>query len=510
MEDTLNSLNLNPAPGSMEERTAFAMLRARLPALSRRTSNDPRVPHTVVVIPSLSVDQRELAKLTGAHHYEERMLFLLMLLRRPRTRMVFVTSDALDPIVADYYLHLLAGVPSSHARQRLVLMHTGDVSARPLSQKILERPRLMGRIRRAVGDLDHAHMICFNSTHLERTLSVQLGVPLYANDPELNDLGSKSGCREVFREAGILMPDGMERLHDAQQIAEALVELKARHSDLRRAVVKLNHGFSGEGNAVFEYGPVGGDTVAAIKNALPQLRFEAAGETWDSFQEKYQQMGGVVEAWIEGQGKRSPSAQCRVNALGQADVVSTHDQVLGGAAGQVFLGCTFPAQDGYRKEVHHAGLVVAEAMARRGVMGRFGVDFVSVPGPDGWRHYAIEVNLRKGGTTHPFLTLKFLTDGTYDHESGLFYSQTGQAKYYYASDNLQSPRYRGLMPQDLIDISVYHGLHFHTPTERGVVFHLIGALSEFGKLGVVSIGDNPQQALFLYRKTMQVLDQETS
>jgi hypothetical protein len=49
-------------------------------------------------------------------------------------------------------------------------------------------------------------------------------------------------------------------------------------------------------------------------------------------------------------------------------------------------------------------------------------------------------------------------------------------------------------------------VHFDSTTERGVVFHLIGALSEFGKLGLVCIGDNPQQAEFLYRKTRGVLD----
>ena len=47
-----------------------------------------------------------------------------------------------------------------------------------------------------------------------------------------------------------------------------------------------------------------------------------------------------------------------------------------------------------------------------GVIGRFAVDFVTVQDDDGgWSAYAIELNLRKGGTTHPFLTLQFLTDG---------------------------------------------------------------------------------------------------
>lgn len=125
---------------------------------------------------------------------------------------------------------------------------------------------------------------------------------------------------------------------------------------------------------------------------------------------------------------------------------------------------------------------------------------------DQWKHYAIEVNLRKGGTTHPFLTLRFLTDGSYDTENGLFYSQSGRPKYYYASDSVQSDNYKGLGPSDLVDIAVMHELHYHAATDRGVVFHLIGALSEFGKLGMVCIGDNRQQAEFLYRRTRQVLD----
>jgi hypothetical protein len=133
---------------------------------------------------------------------------------------------------------------------------------------------------------------------------------------------------------------------------------------------------------------------------------------------------------------------------------------------------------------------------------------MSVRNPTGWTHKAIEVNLRKGGTTHPFLTLKFLTAGSLNLEDGLFYAPSGRPKFYFATDTLQEERYKGLLPEDLVDIVVYHGLHFHGPTERGVVFHLIGALSEFGKLGIVAIGDNLTQARFLYKRTLQVLDDE--
>ena len=311
------------------------------------------------------------------------------------------------------------------------------------------------------------------------------------------------------------MPFGFERLRTHDDIARALAEVKRYDPETRRAVVKLNDGFSGEGNAVFRMEDLDGtasvsDLSARIKDLLPErLKYEAPAEHWESFIQKYGEMGGIVENWVEGENKASPSAQCRVNALGEPQVISTHDQVLGGPSGQVFLGCTFPAIDAYRMEIQSSASRIAEVLARKGVIGRFAIDYVSVPTAEGWTHSAIEINLRKGGTTHPFLTLKFLTAGSYSYEDGLFYAPSGRPKYYFATDALQEDRYRGLLPEDLVDIAVYHGLHFHGPTERGVVFHLIGALSEFGKIGVVAIGDNPQQAHFLYRRTMQVLDEET-
>jgi len=61
-----------------------------------------------------------------------------------------------------------------------------------------------------------------------------------------------------------------------------------------------------------------------------------------------------------------------------------------------------------------------------------------------WEPYAIEINLRKGGTTHPFLTLQFLTDGTYDPDTAIFTAPNGRQKFFVASDHVESPRYRTL------------------------------------------------------------------
>ena len=192
--------------------------------------------------------------------------------------------------------------------------------------------------------------------------------------------------------------------------------------------------------------------------------------------------------------------------------VSTHDQILGGPSGQVFLGCRFPARDDYRLRVQEAGVAIGRVLAARGVVSRFGVDFlVHRDDPAGeWKLSALEINLRMGGTTHHYLALQFLTGGSLDPASGLFLSPSGHAKYYKATDNLYSERYRGLLPEDLVDILTVNKLHYSHGTESGVLFHLIGALSQFGKLGLTAIANSPAQVDELYAHTLAVLDRETT
>ena len=498
-------------PGSAEELDRFARLQEQLPDLFETVFPHPRAPRTVVVIPSLSLDGEFLKKIEGVQHYEERMLCLLMLLRLPNAHLIYVTSTPIDGSIIDYYLHLLPGIPGSHARRRLTLLSCHDASPVPLTQKILDRPRLLQRLREAIPDAAGAHMTCFNVTALERTLAVRLGAPIYGCDPAYYHPGTKSGSRKAFKEAGFPPPDGFENLRDKDDLVEALVDLKRRHPALERAVVKHEEGASGEGNAIFAYEgcPSGDGLKAWVQTHLPDtLRFEAHQETWERYLAKFEELGGIVECFIEGDVKRSPSMQGRITPLGENELVSTHDQVLGGPSGQIFLGCTFPADESYRREIQEIGMRVGEVLYERGALGRYGIDFISIKQGSRWRHYPIEINLRKGGTTHPFLMLQFLTDGTYDPETGLYYTPTGQRRFYIASDNLQSPAFQGLTPEDLIDIAVENNLHFHGATQQGVVFHLIGALSEFGKLGVLCIADSPAHARALYQETVAVLNRE--
>lgn len=518
-----------PPPGSQEEDRIFRYLYDQLAPIWRSLMQEKQLDETVVVVPSFSLDPEELLKIGGIEFYEERLLFLLILLRNPRTHIVYVTSLPIRDRIVDYYLQLLPGVPYSHARARLHLYSTDDASRdKSLTQKILERPALLKRIRNCARMTPISHLTVFNVTHLEKTLSVALGLPLMGADPRHLPIGTKSGCRKLFRETGVLFPDGFEDLKNIRDIATATVDLYIRHANLKRVVIKINEGFSGEGNAIYRI-----DALRALGNPLPldcrnraiqlvidtlptQCKMQAPHLPWAEFLRKFEQMEGVVEEFLEGVQKESPSVQTRLTPLGEAQVISTHDQIMGGDDGQVFLGCRFPAAAPFLKDLHAGGKRISQHLVSSGLIERVSIDYLAVPAnpehpvspSNPWKLYAIEINLRKGGTTHPFRTLQFMTGGFYDPDACRFTTPNGESKFYVASDNLVSEKYRGLLPEDLIDLTTYAGLHYNSTTNTGVIFHMIGAISQYGKLGITCIANSPEEAQALYDKTIRTLDLE--
>ena len=168
---------------------------------------------SVVVVPSISIERRTASSGTVMQAMEERALFLLLLLRQPRLRMIYVTSQPISDAIIEYYLGLLPGVIPSHARARLTLVPVGDGSPTPLSAKLLARPRLLREIRALIPNSERCHLIPYNTTPLERDVALSLGIPMYGADPRLVDLGSKTGCRRMFEECEVQYPIGAEDLH---------------------------------------------------------------------------------------------------------------------------------------------------------------------------------------------------------------------------------------------------------------------------------------------------------
>jgi hypothetical protein len=470
--------------------------------------------NTIVVVPSMTVDFEFSSAQQQA--YEERFLFMLFVLRQPQVRLIYITSSAIETSIIDYYLHTLPGVIIGNARKRLFLVSPFDATAdRPLTQKLLERPRLIRQIRALIRDLERAHLVPFVTTDLERELAVRLGIPMYAADPRFFAFGTKSGSRRIFAEEGVPYPLGAENLFSFEALIKTVALMRATKPGLRQVIVKLNEGLSGAGNAVVDLMdlPPSGDPLEpeTLAGRLRAMRFEAAGLEYEEYLAKLEEGGGIVEEFVTGEVIYSPSAQLRVTPLGEIEQLSTHDQMLGGPSGQSYLGARFPANPAYGPMIMREAAKIGRRFAREGIVGRFAVDFVVVRAPDGsWKPYAIEVNLRKGGTTPPFLTLQYLTDGQYYPEKGIFTTARGHQKCYVASDHVESPDYRVFTPEALFDIISYHRLHFDHTSQTGVVLHMISAVAAAGRLGVTAIADTPAEAEALYHRFLKVLDEEAA
>ena len=104
----------------------------------------------------------------------------------------------------------------------------------------------------------------------------------------------------------------------------------------------------------------------------------------------------------------------------------------------------------YAASLARDSLAVAQRLAGEGVVGRFSVDFLACREGDRWTTYALEANLRNGGTTHPLATLTALCGDGYDVASGTYVTGDGRARCYQATDHLASPAYASLTTDDVL------------------------------------------------------------
>ena len=248
-------------------------------------------------------------------------------------------------------------------------------------------------------------------------------------------------------------------------------------------VIKLNDGFSGQGNAVVDLAGHNGSLLDS------PVVFCAEEESW-SLTRPRSSRAARRSCWTCRAWSRR-ACSCVSRPGGEPMVLSTHSQVLGGPNRQVYLGCRFPADVAYRDGIRQAAERVGRELAGRGVIGYFGVDFFVVPERGRQRVFLSEINLRVGGTTHPFGMASLVTDGCYDVAGGYLVAG-GRAKSYLATDNLKSSL-AGRLPAP--------GDHRPGgppgPADHrrrvGTTIHPLGR-GEHGKMGVTRIGDTEEEA----------------
>lgn len=502
----LTALTAPAAQARQPGKRSFAALQRKLAGRGPQIYN-PKLHKDIVVVSSFSLDQRELSKINGVKHYEERFLFNLLHLRNPKNRVFFVSSVPISKSVVNYYLEMLPNPKG--AKKRLKMYSVNDPSPRPLSKKLMEHPGLLRRLRKRVNP-SQAHLYVFNVSDLERKVSEAMQVPVLGTSPDLQFWGTKAGSRAIFATAKVPHPAGSSELRKPVQLLKAIEKLVNDKPGATRLMVKLNEGFSGEGNAIYKVPELKGldarQRRKALALAMTTMKFQAQGESWKPYARQLRKLGGIVEAFVEGKDMRSPSVQGYIGPRGTVEILSTHEQVLGGPDGQVFLGCSFPAKAGYRVALQEHARKVGKELAKHGAMGRFAVDFMaSRDGSGKWALSAVEINLRPGGTTHTTNTLKLLVGGRYDDKTGLMRDRNGKPKYYVATDNLTDEAFKGLSEQQMIRFVQKAGVNFDRKTGKGSVLHLVGATPRHGKLGFTAIADSPKEAQRIYDRTVSAL-----
>jgi hypothetical protein len=455
---------------------------------------------TIVVFPSLSFPEAELRKITGVTYYEHRLLCLTLLLAEPARRLIFVTAADVDPEVLDYYLRFLPD--PEDARRRLDIVSLSDPRPCALSQKVIEKDDVLDEIRDRVGGATSAYLMPFNVTDAELEVAERLELPLFGPMPDQVWHGSKSGSRQIATQSDVPVLEGYENLRSVDDLDAAITKLRQLPAPPDGVVIKLNYGFSGQGSAIVDcvdYEP---------PTHVRPTSFCGDGETWETYRSKIRGEGVVVERLLTDELVASPSVQVRVLPDGTPTVISTHDQVLGGEHSQVYLGCRFPASKRYRAEITACALRVAGRLAEHGVIGLFGMDFLvyrSHPTADSLRVALAEINLRIGGTTHPYVMAQLITRSTYDADNGLLRDPEGRPVVYVASDNIKLPNLVGVAPGVVLSALERAGLRFDPSTGIGATAHLLGALPEFGKMGTLCVARDLDHAEELSRQVMDVL-----
>ncbi|WP_404352411.1 peptide ligase PGM1-related protein [Phycicoccus jejuensis] len=447
--------------------------------------------HVVVSLPSHSMPARLLERhashLPALEH--RALLDGLVTAHDPAARVVVVTSSEPAPEVLDHYARLARPDDPDDARRRVTCLVVPDDGPRGIAAKLLDRPDLLDRLRRQVGATP-AVIEPWNVTDDELAVAQALGVPLNGGPAELWPLGFKSASRRLFRECDVAVPVGVEAVRSSDEVAVAVRTILRERPLVERVVVKLDNSGAGEGNLVLpvredEGRPLPDEAlVAALARLSPPAFLRDLS------------LGGVVEELVTGEVVGSPSAQVEIGRDGEVVVRATHEQLLGGEDGQVFIGSRFPADAAHAAEVATQAAAVARRLAERGAVGWLSVDFVAARGAGGRTLVAVDLNLRKGGTSHSYAALRHLAPGVYETQSGRWLADDGGERHYRSSDDVEVGR--GVTAARVIAALEAAGLAFDPVARTGVVLHMFPSLDDRGTVGATAIGRTAEEAERLF------------
>ncbi len=242
---------------------------------------------------------------------------------------------------------------------------------------------------------------------------------MYGADPRHFHLGTKSGCRRLFAEEGVPHPLGVEDLQTLDDVVDAIAAMRAERPDVAQAIVKLNEGVSGEGNASVDLrglpAPGADGERDAIARAPPaRCSSRSPAPTLDALPREARRARRHRRGAHRRRRVPQPERPAARHAArrGRA-ALDPRPAARRAERPDATSAAASPPTRRTRRRSRARRRRSAQRLAARGRARPLRARLRRRCATKRRRGtpYAIEINLRKGGTTHPFLTLQFLTDG---------------------------------------------------------------------------------------------------
>ncbi len=460
--------------------------------------------HTVCLT-SMTFDAVLTEAIEGLEHYEMRCLWEISRVINEGVHVHFFTKKIVNPQAINHFYKIFN--LSTNQINRIKFYSVEEILKeknlpQDLSDYVLNNPQVRA-VFSEICQNKNSYLECFVLTEKERKVSDVFNLPTYWCHENVEYLKTKSGNRKILN--GVTkLPKGLGDLYSIEQVVACLKALS--HKTLnRKFVIKLNDGVSGDGNGFIKL-PAGKINEHTIRQSLIETDYVSSKMTYTKFFREFAKIGGVVEEFIDGNNKRSPSVQIFLKPDNSFDIISSHEQVLD-SSGARFLGARFPACDYHRNIILREAGKIAKRLLANKIFGIIGLDFLTIESIDGYEAYLIEINLRKGGTTHPFWTAKAaLHNAKTCQKSGMFLIAEKERRMYHSNDNIiiqDLEKTRSL--SELFRLLEGSGLLFSDKTQKGAIFHMANSYEPIGKIGAVFIGETDDEIKILEKAVLNLI-----
>jgi len=321
----------------------------------------------------------------------------------------------------------------------------------------------------------------YNLTRSEREFANKIAKNLWGNSEVAEKYGTKSGFRKLARELTMQIPPGFERVYSTNEIIKKCSILF--NGGAKNVVIKIDEGVSGAGASKI--------SLEEFQKASDKQKCLLAESALLKVAQAQENSGVVVEEWVPDI-LFSPSLQINIDQDKKWQVVSSHDQILGGREGW-YEGCSYPARSissieykTLQKDIKN----LTERLIEERFFGFLGLDLIK----DKKSHYYwVEANIRKTGTFYPGLATRKIR------------KRSSSPLYYFSRDFTVPSLVNGHFKQLR---NIFRDLKYSKTTESGVVIFNTGALSAVGRFDILCIGNKRSQARSIYYEVLSRVNQQ--